>query len=72
MGSASELLKEKIRNLEGMMMGCQQEMVTLESSIEQEEQALELKRNGMYSVGLAWQGHLADFKFAFKNSTVFF
>lgn len=43
---AIELLREKIRNLEPMMMGCQQDVVVLEGSIEQEEQALELRRNG--------------------------
>lgn len=53
MGSSTcevkELLREKIKNLDGMMMGCQQEIVTVETLIEQEENLLELKKNGIHN-----------------------
>ena len=47
--AATELLQEKIKNLKGMAMGCQQEIVTLESSIEKREQVLEQIRRGSYN-----------------------
>ena len=45
-GDHDELLKEKIKNLEGMMMGCQQDVVSLEGLLEKEELAMESKRQG--------------------------
>jgi prefoldin subunit 5 len=48
MCSATELLREKIRNLEGMIMGCQQDIATLDTTIKQKEQTLvqDMRKSG--------------------------
>ena len=49
-----EVLEEKVKNLEGMMMGCQQQIVALEGELEKEELLMQRRRgeqnlfNGMH------------------------
>lgn len=53
MGASSsdeqEVLMEKSKNLNGMLMGCQQEILMLQGILEKEELALETKKYGIYT-----------------------